>query len=525
MKKRILSLILALAMCLPMVPTVPALAAGEDTQPVFSDVPTTHWAYDVIMEMVRVGVVNGIGGGKFAPSEPVSPAMFITLIGRVLFPDITKEEGADWYKPFVTALRKDGLLEGTTITDDTIEGEISRYDMAVILVRSSKILGIPAIKANRSQVTDYSTIPSQYTDAVLVAYGSGLLGGDQNGRFNGSDSMTRAEAAAVMSRLITLEKEAKSREPAQENPLPPTPDEKPEPNPEPKPDPKPETKPETKPEPEPKPDPSATAQAANEAWVDEQLKKIIQDGMSEKEKATAIAKFICDYMVYDFSDYWHHTPTVTIKEGDPKYSEPYGVCHHYAVRYQAFCRQAGLTCEYISGEANNKVDEATIIVKKDMNRGEWEGHAWNRVKCDGAWYYVDTCWMDGGSGKYEVNGVYDMFYCLAEGLWYNHREDDGTIGTETEYDWDASVNFAFDSGVTEVEASVGDYICLLAGDNVAGSFHFEYQDGVKVTWDIGVKSECRYSTALHFTITAPGTFILTSESKTGEPVKLILTAK
>lgn len=49
-------------------------------------------------------------------------------------------------------------------------------------------------------------------------------------------------------------------------------------------------------------------------------------------------------------------------------------------------------------------------------------HAWNRVKVDGVWYYIDCTWDDpvgGGAENYQ--------YFLSKSIWKDHvveREDD-----------------------------------------------------------------------------------------------------
>lgn len=198
MKKRFLSLALAAIMALGL--AVPAMAY---TTPDFSDVPQNHWAYDSVMKMADAGVIKGTGGGMFSPEMKLSAEMFIVLVGRVVFPDV-KAEGADWSGPYVAEAKAKGLLEGTNITDSNLTGDISRYDMAVILAKCVEILKVSAIKADSSKVTDYGEVPTKYVDAVLMAYGSGLIRGDQSGSFNGANSMTRQEAATVMDRLMGL---------------------------------------------------------------------------------------------------------------------------------------------------------------------------------------------------------------------------------------------------------------------------------------------------------------------------------
>lgn len=198
MKKRLLSFALAAIMALGL--AVPAMAY---TTPDFSDVPQNHWAYDSVMKMADAGVIKGTGAGMFSPDMKLSAEMFIVLVGRVVFPDV-KAEGADWSGPYVTEAKAKGLLEGTNITDSNLKGDISRYDMAVILAKCVDLLKVSATKADSSKVTDYGEVPAKYIDAVLMAYGSGLIRGDQSGSFNGANSMTRQEAATVMDRLLAL---------------------------------------------------------------------------------------------------------------------------------------------------------------------------------------------------------------------------------------------------------------------------------------------------------------------------------
>lgn len=198
MKRKILSLMLAVALTLGL--AVPAMAY---TTPDFSDVPSNHWAYQSVMKMADAGVIKGTGGGMFSPDMKLSAEMFVVLVGRVVFPDV-KAEGADWSGPYVAEAKAKGLLEGTNVTDANLKGEISRYDMAVILAKAAEWENLEVAKVDQSAVKDYGEIPTKYVDAVLTVYGAGLIKGDQTGSFNGSNSMTRQEAATVMDRLLGL---------------------------------------------------------------------------------------------------------------------------------------------------------------------------------------------------------------------------------------------------------------------------------------------------------------------------------
>lgn len=198
MKRRIGVLLTALAL------TVSAAAPAQAyTIKDFSDVPTSHWAYTAVMEMADQKVVNGMGKGQFGPEVKVSAAMFLTLVGRIAFPNMTVT-GSDWSGPYVTAAQNSGWLEGTTIDTANLGADITRYDMAVVLAAAGRQLGLPETRAEVYKIKDYAAIPIGYTSAVERVYGQGLITGDGAGNFNGTATMSRAEAAMVLWRLKGL---------------------------------------------------------------------------------------------------------------------------------------------------------------------------------------------------------------------------------------------------------------------------------------------------------------------------------
>jgi len=71
------------------------------------------------------------------------------------------------------------------------------------------------------------------------------------------------------------------------------------------------------------------------------------------------------------------------------------VCEGYASLFVALCKSAGISCEYVSGEATG---QKSILVP----------HGWNIVEIDKAWYLIDVTW-----GKKE--------YFLANPLSFNEN--------------------------------------------------------------------------------------------------------
>ena len=84
------------------------------------------------------------------------------------------------------------------------------------------------------------------------------------------------------------------------------------------------------------------------------------------------------------------------------------VCAGYAKTMQYLAGKVGIFVTYVTGTAT------------DPDTGETQDHAWNLVKCDGKYSYVDTTWADPvwtGEGTQMETIVYDYLCCPQEQLF------------------------------------------------------------------------------------------------------------
>ena len=97
---------------------------------------------------------------------------------------------------------EEGLFTAGQVPESALERPATRFEMVDILDRA-----VP--EDEKSPIHDTVTIPdlaqtdSRY-DVVARWYRAGITQGDQNGNFNGSSSITRAETAAILCRLAGL---------------------------------------------------------------------------------------------------------------------------------------------------------------------------------------------------------------------------------------------------------------------------------------------------------------------------------
>ena len=121
--------------------------------------------------------------------------------------------------------------------------------------------------------------------------------------------------------------------------------------------------------------------------------KIFNPSMSDEEKLLALDNWFRDEYSYIYEVYDVYT---ALQLGG-------GVCTTYAQLADILCAKAGIECLYVSGDADNGLGEDS------------GSHAWNKVKVNGKWYYVDYTW-----------NISHQYY-LTETLWEDHSESDTIV--------------------------------------------------------------------------------------------------
>jgi len=174
----------------------------------FSDVTELDWFYNDVMVMASKGYVNGKvapvnGVGMFYPQDTISRAEFVAIIMRIMHPEenFAVADGEKWWK---ASYEKAALLNYIEEEDigKSPEQPMSREEMAYVshvVLENCITVGTVSSKAN---IPDYNKIDARYADAALSVHGEGIIYGDENGYFNPKNNLTRAEASAVLNRLL-----------------------------------------------------------------------------------------------------------------------------------------------------------------------------------------------------------------------------------------------------------------------------------------------------------------------------------
>ena len=112
------------------------------------------------------------------------------------------------------------------------------------------------------------------------------------------------------------------------------------------------------------------------------LAESITKGCStDREKVKAVHDWLVKNVKYDYDNYAARTiPDSSYGMAGPILHGK-AVCQGYAETFEYFMDVLGIECEMVTGTANN-------------GNGSWTGHAWNKVKLDGNWLYLDVTWDD-----------------------------------------------------------------------------------------------------------------------------------
>ncbi|OKP73737.1 pullulanase [Paenibacillus sp. P3E] len=176
----------------------------------FLDVPAGHWAETAIKSLSAKQVISGVTAAEFKPETSVTRAEFTALLVRALglradgqaaFTDVKADA---WYASYVSAAVRQGIVTGRSKDLFAPGAAISREEMAVMIIRALEVKQGKKMEAvNGSPAfADASSINSWAAAYVHAAAEQGLLQGRADNRFAPKASMTRAEAAQVVYRLL-----------------------------------------------------------------------------------------------------------------------------------------------------------------------------------------------------------------------------------------------------------------------------------------------------------------------------------
>ncbi|MCR8632403.1 S-layer homology domain-containing protein [Paenibacillus radicis (ex Xue et al. 2023)] len=181
---------------------------------VFNDTASVkEWAGRQIEVAAAKGILEGRAAGEFVPNGTVTRAEFAKLIVNTFglenptatesFDDVND---SDWFKPYVAAAVKSGLVNGRTDTKFDPNGKITRAEMATIAARAltsvNQLNPVSDVNGALKGFSDASSINESLKAGVALSAAQGIIVGEADGTFNPNSDSTRAQAAVIIYRLL-----------------------------------------------------------------------------------------------------------------------------------------------------------------------------------------------------------------------------------------------------------------------------------------------------------------------------------
>lgn len=165
----------------------------------FADVGADTWYTEAVKTCYEAGLMQGVSAEVFAPDATMRVAEVATIAARMrqaitgqAIPHATPAQGQtrEWYEDYVDYLTAAGVSVALP-TQTATRAQFVAYLSAVIPAQE-----LPAINA-------ISALPDSDDAEVLRFYNAGILTGlDEYGTFNASGTLTRAQCAAMVARII-----------------------------------------------------------------------------------------------------------------------------------------------------------------------------------------------------------------------------------------------------------------------------------------------------------------------------------
>ncbi len=182
----------------------------------FPDVKPTDWFYTYVMDLAQAGIINGIPEivngvtvNYYKPNNPNDPndktcqvtyAQALKLIMLAVGYEEQAPTGEHWASGYLAKAQADALIS-TVLTETRLDEQISRNMIAQIAARA---MNLPKSTRTESPLKDVD-MNGVYTPYILSLYDAEIITGDNNGMFNGTDKITRAEMATIVWRIMNYQ--------------------------------------------------------------------------------------------------------------------------------------------------------------------------------------------------------------------------------------------------------------------------------------------------------------------------------
>ena len=154
--------------------------------------------------------MNGVSKTTFAPGQKTTRAMIVTILWRLEGSPAAKEASgfhdvpaSMYYADAVAWAAENDIVNGCGGGRFAPDDAITREQLAAILYRYSRYCGqSTAVTASLEGFSDADSVSGYAREALAWAYETGIVRGTSGSRINPAGFATRAETAAMLHRYL-----------------------------------------------------------------------------------------------------------------------------------------------------------------------------------------------------------------------------------------------------------------------------------------------------------------------------------
>lgn len=179
----------------------------------FTDMGNHGWAAASVDFLYDGGITTGTSATTYGPALNITRGDFILMLYRAFnlsanttdgFKDVPSDS---YYAQAIAVAKALGIAQGSDDGRFNPTAPLTREDAMVFLYRTLNRTGRTIASASASYLnrfSDGSSTSSYAQDSVAALAQAGIIQGDTNGRLNPKGSLTRAEMAVILHRVVTL---------------------------------------------------------------------------------------------------------------------------------------------------------------------------------------------------------------------------------------------------------------------------------------------------------------------------------
>lgn len=183
------------------------------TSQYFSDMGSHSWAAASVDFLYAGGVTTGTSATTYGPSLSITRGDFVLMLYRAFnltanttdgFKDVPSNS---YYAQAIAVAKALGIAQGSDDGRFNPTAPLTREDAMVFLYRTLSRTGRTIASASAAYLNrfpDGGSTSSYAQDSVASLAQAGIIQGDANGRLNPKGSLTRAEMAVILHRVLTL---------------------------------------------------------------------------------------------------------------------------------------------------------------------------------------------------------------------------------------------------------------------------------------------------------------------------------